>query len=422
MSRAPSSPEERFAGCLKFATVSSRDGFPLEPFHELHDYSRECWPTVFSRMCPVTVGGASLLFELRGSDPSLEPLLLTAHQDVVPANADDGWDNPPFGGVVNDGVIHGRGALDFKCGYAGILEACETLLRQGFRPLRTLFVAMGHDEEIGGAAGAGGITGLLEDRAVMCAFVLDEGGYIHTLPWSGKRAALIGIAEKGYATFSVRAEAEQGHASVPPRVTAAGLLARAVMRVESSLFPPDPPPGMMPLFDSTDMADVSSTPYGAALTRTTAAVTVIRSGEKENVLPAAGNMLVNCRIIPGESVASVQEALSAALSGIGLVVTLQRNESLSEPSRVSPTDSDEYRVVRDSARVFCEGIPVLPGIFVAATDSRHYSRIARSVYRFLPVKLDGRGVGMLHSRNEAVTVGHYHACVGFYREVIRRFC
>jgi len=239
MSR-PRTPEERFAGCLGFPTVSSRDGFSLEPFHEMHRYSRECWPTVFSRMNPVTVGGASLLFELTGSDPSLEPLLLTAHQDVVPANADDGWDHPPFLGVVENGVIHGRGALDFKCGYAGILEACETLLLQGFRPDRTLFLAMGHDEEIGGSAGAEGMTRLLEDRAVMCAFALDEGGYIHILPWSGKRAALVGIAEKGYATFSVKAEAEQGHASVPTKVTAAGLLAGAVMHIENNPFPPDP--------------------------------------------------------------------------------------------------------------------------------------------------------------------------------------
>lgn len=421
MSR-PRTPEERFAGCLGFPTVSSRDGFSLEPFHELHRYSRECWPTVFQRMLPLTVGGASLLFELRGSDPSLEPLLLTAHQDVVPADATDGWDHHPFQGIVENGVIHGRGALDFKCGYAGILEACESLLQQGFRPDRTLFLAMGHDEETGGSAGAEVMTRLLEDRAVMCAFALDEGGYIHTLPWSGKRAALIGIAEKGYATFSVKAEAEQGHASVPTAVTAAGLLAGAVMCIESNLFPPDPPPGIMPLFESADMSEVASTPFGSALTRTTAAVTVIRCGEKENVLPASGSMLVNCRIIPGESVASVERRLSEALSRIGLTVTLQRNESLSEPSAVSPDDSDGYRVVRDAARVFCGNIPVLPGMFVAATDSRHYSRVARSVYRFLPVRLDGRGVGMLHSRNEAVTVADYQACVGFYREVIRRFC
>lgn len=421
MSRPPT-PEERLAGCLGFPTVSSREGFSLEPFHELHSYSRKCWPTVFSRMCPVTVGGASLLFELRGSNPSLEPLLLTAHQDVVPADADDGWDHPPFGGVVENGVIHGRGALDFKCGYAGILEACENLLHQGFRSDRTLYVAMGHDEEIGGAAGAEGVTRLLEDRAVMCAFALDEGGYIHTLPWSGRRAALIGIAEKGYATFSVKAEAEQGHASVPTKVTAASLLARAVMCIESNPFPLDPPPGIMPLFGSTGLEEVASTPYGSALTRTTTAVTVIRSGEKENVLPPSGSMLVNCRIIPGESIASVERRLSEVLSHPGVSVALMRNESLSEPSAVSPVDSDEYRLIQDIARDFCDGIPVLPGIFVAATDSRHYSRVARRVYRFLPAMLDGRGVGMLHSRNEAVTVADYHACVGFYREVVRRFC
>lgn len=422
MNRVPRTPEGRFAGCLRHATVSSRDGFPLGPFHDLHMYSRECWPTVFSRMQPLAVGGASLLFELEGSDPSLEPLLLTAHQDVVPADPDDGWDHHPFGGEIADGFIHGRGAIDYKCGYAGMLEACETLLNDGFRPRRTLLLAMGHDEEIGGAAGAGGMTRILEDRGVMCGFALDEGGYIHTLPWSGLRAAIVGVAEKGYATFSVKATAEQGHASVPAAVTAAGLLARAVLRIEDNPFPPAPPPEIMPLFGSTPLSEVASTPFGSALTRTTASVTVIRSGLKENVLPASGSMLVNCRIIPGESVDSVEERLSGLLSPIGLAVTLLRNESLSEPSAVSPADSDGYRVVCDSARAVCEGIPVLPGMFVAATDSRHYTRVARRVYRFLPVNLDARGVGMLHSVNESVSVADYLACVGFYREVVRRFC
>lgn len=235
------SPEERLAGCLRFPTVSARGGFSLEPFLEMHEYSRRCWSGVFSRLGVETLGGASLLLEWPGSDDGLEPVMLTAHQDVVPAAIEDGWEHPPFQGVLRDGRIHGRGAIDYKCGYAGILEALETLCRQGFRPRRTILCALGHDEEIGGAGGAGAITGHLAERGIMCDFALDEGGYIHTLPWSGESAALIGVAEKGYATFSVKAFAVQGHASVPTSETAAGVLAAAITIVEANPFPLNPP-------------------------------------------------------------------------------------------------------------------------------------------------------------------------------------
>lgn len=415
-------PEERFAGCLRFPTVSSRDGFSLDPFHGLHRYSREQWPLVFSRMEPLVLGGASLLFRWEGSDPGLEPLLLTAHQDVVPADPDDGWEHHPFYGVISGGRIHGRGAIDYKCGYAGILEACETLLGRGFTPRRTVCVAMGHDEEIGGAKGAGEITRHLLDQGVRCAMVIDEGGYVHSLPWSRERAALVGIAEKGYATFSVRAEAVQGHASVPPALTVAGSLSRAVLQLQSNPFPPDPPREILPLFGAESLEEVAATPFGSALLGTTSAVTVIRSGEKENVLPASGEMLVNCRVIPGGSTEGVLQRLREILEPVGVTVTLMRNESLSEPSAVSSVECREYLAVRAAAERFSGGLRVLPAIFVAATDSRHYSRVARQVYRFLPVNLDERGVGMLHSTGESISIHDYRACVGFYSGLVADFC
>jgi carboxypeptidase PM20D1 len=388
----------------------------------MHRYSRECWPLVFSAASPDTVGGASLLFMWPGSDPSLEPLLLTAHQDVVPADPGDGWDHPPFQGVIHRGRVFGRGAVDFKCGYAGILEACESLLEDRFEPRRTVILAMGHDEEVGGARGAEGITRVLEDSGVTCAMSVDEGGYVHVLPWIRGSAALIGIAEKGYATFTVTAYGAEGHASVPGPPTAAGGLARGITELERNPFPPGPPAELEPLFRGAGLKVVLSTPFGAALSGTTTAVTVIRSGVKENVLPSSGEMLVNCRIIPGESVASTEKRLGDLLTPLGLRVELLRNESLSEPSAISPVDCPEFRAVERAASLHCPGAEVLPGLFAAATDSRHYCRVSRRVYRFVPVMLDHRGVGVLHSVNESVSVRDYHACIGFYRDLILGFC
>jgi len=377
---------------------------------------------VFSALKPLTLGGASLLFEWSGTDPLLEPMLLTAHQDVVPADPDHGWKHHPFQGVLSRGRVHGRGALDFKCGYAGILEACESLLEEGFRPERTVYLAMGHDEETGGARGAGAIAGHLENMGVTCGMAVDEGGYIHRLPWRRDRVAMVGIAEKGYATFSLTAKAVQGHASVPPGETVADMIAMAVIALRNNPFPVNPPGELQPLLASTGAAEVAVFPFGSALLRTTTAVTVMRAGEKENVLPAFGRILVNCRVIPGESIGTVERSLKALIDPLGLTVELIRDESLSEPSAVSPTDCAEYEAVKGAAIKCSGGLQVLPGIFVAATDSRHYSRVSRRVYRFLPVRLDERGVGMLHSVGESVSVRDYHSCVGFYSELIRSYC
>lgn len=418
----PETPVERFAGCIRFPTLSSPDGFSLEPFHEMHSYSRECWPLVFSMMEPSVFGGASLLFRWIGKDPDLEPLLLTAHQDVVPASPEDSWLYPPFAGTIHEGRVHGRGAIDFKCGYAGILEACDTLLRQGFSPARTVLLAMGHDEETGGAEGAGKITRFLEDRGTRCAMVLDEGGYIHQVPWLVNPVAMVGVAEKGYATFEVRASAPQGHSSVPSPATVAEKIARAVTVIAENPWPSRVLPELRPLFPDGSASEAEKTPFGSALLRTTMAVTVIRAGEKENVLPSSGTMTVNCRTIPGDSSGSLRDRLEGLMEPLGLSLRLLETPSLSEPSSVSSVDCPGYSMLTGAARKFSGGLQVLPGIFVAATDSRHYSRISRNVYRFCPVRLDGRGVGMLHSAGESIAVEDYGRCAGFYREVITGFC
>ena len=172
-------------------------------------------------------GGASILLEWTGRSSEAKPILLTAHQDVVPAG--ENWSFDPFSGEIRDGSILGRGAVDYKCGYAGMLEACERLILKGFMPERTVFLAFGHDEEIGGLNGAKVITESLLQRGISCSSVLDEGGYVYTNS-RGVEEAVIATAEKGYATFQLTASAVQGHSSVPPERTAIGVLSRALCR------------------------------------------------------------------------------------------------------------------------------------------------------------------------------------------------
>ncbi|MFH1853191.1 MAG: M20/M25/M40 family metallo-hydrolase, partial [Candidatus Neomarinimicrobiota bacterium] len=145
---------ERLAGALRFPTVSYSETAPTESaaFLALNAYLAEAFPSVHNHLQREIVNDYSLLYTWTGSDPALEPLLLLGHTDVVPADS-VAWRTPPFAGVIHDNTVIGRGTLDDKSCVLGILEAVEYLLQQNFQPERTVLLAFGHDEEIGGSRG-----------------------------------------------------------------------------------------------------------------------------------------------------------------------------------------------------------------------------------------------------------------------------
>ncbi|HOP26907.1 MAG TPA: M20/M25/M40 family metallo-hydrolase [Candidatus Sabulitectum sp.] len=391
MSPSSLSPAERFAGTIRFPTVSSPGDFSLKPFLELQEFSRRAWPSVFNTLEVIVFREASLLLRWRGLSESSEPLMLTAHQDVVPPG--EGWSFDPFAGKVEGGRIWGRGAVDYKCGYAGMLEAASLLLAGGFQPARTICFAFGHDEEVGGARGAGAITEYLTASGVVLSSVLDEGGYIYGTRES--ETAVVGLAEKGYATFRITAFGRQGHSSVPPKSTAIGTLSRAIAILENE--------------NTDDPAD------------TTFAPTIISGGEKENVLPGSACALVNTRPAPGSSVDGIDQHIRNLLEPLGVGVELLRGPSLSEPSRVSSDTNDDFMCLTSAVKaVLGSSIHLVTGVFPAATDSRRYGTLARNVYRFMPVRLGAAGLSVLHSPDESISEEDYTNCVRFYCEYIVR--
>jgi carboxypeptidase PM20D1 len=200
----PESAAERLAAAIRIRTVSAEDpaAFDGAAFDALHRHLETAFPRVHAHLQRETVGTFSLLYTWRGTDPSLRPILLLGHMDVVPieAGTETQWRHGPFEGRIGDGFIWGRGAIDNKSAVLGTLEAVEMLLGEGFRPARTVHLAFGHDEEAGGAAGAREIAALLGRRGVELEMVLDEGGVVGDglLPGLSAPVALVGIAEKGF--------------------------------------------------------------------------------------------------------------------------------------------------------------------------------------------------------------------------------
>jgi carboxypeptidase PM20D1 len=228
---------------IRIRTISwSTDPERLEAaaFARFRNWLAAAYPRLHAGLSRELVSGHAILYTWKGRDPALDPLLLMAHQDVVPADRPERWSHPPFAGQIDGGFVWGRGAVDDKGPLVAICEAVEALLGEGYAPRRTVMLAFGHDEEVGGPEGAVRTAELLRARGIRPGLVLDEGMALiepGMVPGLERLLAPIGIAEKGSATLELVARAAGGHSSTPPRSTAAGILARAIARLEDEPMP-----------------------------------------------------------------------------------------------------------------------------------------------------------------------------------------
>ncbi len=435
----------RLAGALRFKTVSFQDStqFDAREFEGLHRYLRDSFPKLHAALKLEKVNGYGLLYEWTGWDPGLAPVVLLAHQDVVPVEpgTEGRWTEPPFAGRIAGGYVWGRGALDDKTSLVGLLEAVEHLVAAGAKPRHTVYLAFGYDEEVGGRRGAARIAELLASRNVHPEFVLDEGGALATGLITGVAApvALIGIAEKGYVTVELTAQAEGGHSSMPPRATAVGILAAGLARLETRQMPrairgptadmfdylgpemPFAPRLVMAnrwLLGGILMSQFGTTPQGNALLRTTTAPTVLQAGVKENVLPSTARALVNFRILPGDSVASVLEHVRRAVDDPRIAVNALQT-TFSNPSAVTPVEAGPFQLLARTIRQVAPGTVVTPWLVVGATDSRHYARLTPNVLRFVGATIGKDDLRRVHGTDERVGVRAYADAVRIYIQLLK---
>lgn len=435
----------RLARAIQFKTISYQadDEFDPGPFRELHAFLERAFPAVHTRLAKEIVADLSLLFTWRGRNPSLDPILLMAHQDVVPveANTQQDWIVPPFSGELKDGFVWGRGSMDDKASLMAILEAVERLLEQGFQPERTVYLAFGHDEEVSGRNGAARIATLLAQRNVKLASVLDEGLLVThgIVPGVSRPVALVGVAEKGYASVELTVQTEGGHSSMPPAQSAIGLLGRAVDRLERNQMPArlEGPSRELLEYLGPEMSFPSrmimanlwlfaplvenrfaKAPATNAVIRTTTAVTMFQSGVKENVLPTRARAVVNFRILPGDSVEDVLTHVQRTVSDSRVSISLSK-AGHSEPTRSSSSESPAFAHLSRAIRQVLPDTVVAPALVIPATDSRYFVPLAQDVYRFLPIRVVREDLKRIHGTNERISVENYTECIRFYLQYLR---
>jgi len=443
---------ERLAGAIRFKTISHQDP-SLTDFHQfelLHEYIQQLFPLVHKHLQLQKLGSPelSLLYTWKGTRYGTsedKPFAMSSHLDVVPVPEDtlSFWSVDPFAGVVDEEFIWGRGSIDDKQGVMGILEAVEWLLKDGFQPKNTIYLAFGHDEEISGYKGALYMSSWFKKNNIKLDFLFDEGMTLlrdGPFPIDKPGCGIIGISEKGYATVKLTVNDAGGHSSLSVKETAINILARAITSVYDNPMPnqfnPNNPfysaveyvsafsnnkffsvfGSNMWLFKSLIAKALSMDALASVNLRTTSSATIIHGGTKENVLPTQAYAAINHRLVPGDTVQSVLDHLKTVINNPRVEIELQ--ESL-EASPISSTNNVGYKSIEKSVLETFGDVLVLPSLFTANTDTRHYWDVTDNIYRFCPTDLTPADLSRFHGIDERISRDNYMKMIRFFYQFIR---
>jgi carboxypeptidase PM20D1 len=441
-------PEQALAAALACPTISAGNGGnnaadAAEAFRSLRSVLEAAFPRLHAGLRREAPGpGHALLYRWEGSEAGLRPWAILAHQDVVGVAPESlaQWSYPPFGGVIAEGHVWGRGALDMKSSLLGAMQAVEDLLAEGFVPRRSLLLVLGDNEEVGGEGGAAQIAALLRARGERLALTLDEGGLILAAGFPGVRrpVALIGIAQRGELVLRLTATAAGGHSGMPERAPAILRLARALDHLARRGLPGpvEGAPRRMLLALSEAASSGSwrlayrvAARFGrrgarllhrtglASLTQTTLAVTRLEAGSANNVVPHSASAVLDIRLRPGDdtehALRMVEEAIATRF-GI-------RMEALDriEPSHESPAEGPLFDALAGAARAVVPDAVVAPCLSPNDSDSKHFADLAEAQYRFVPVCVNPAELAGIHAVDERIAIEAYRGLVHGYRAIIR---
>lgn len=431
---------DALAQLVRCKTVSYND-HSLEDdgeFQKLIALLPTLYPRVFEVCSFQQLPDRALLFRWRGKGEG-DPAVLMSHYDVVPVN-EEKWDKPPFAAVIEDGVLWGRGTLDTKATFNGVLSAANYLIGNGFQPENDIYFAFSGGEEVNGQ-GAPNIVRYFEENSIHPALVVDEGGAVveNVFPGVKQPCGLIGIAEKGMMNAQYRTVSAGGHASAPKPHTPVGVLAAACKRVEDHPFQAhiDGPASQM--FDTLGrystplyrvifanmwcfgwVIDLLAKKSGGemnALIRTTVAFTQMEGSSARNVIPPEAKMVANMRLNPSDTVASALDYLKKTVNDPAVEITAL--ESF-DPSPVSETNCPAWDKVAAAVAETWRGCVVSPYLMVQCSDSRHYRDLSNHVYRFSAMDLSAEERATIHGNNERIRLETVAKAVEFYIRLMKK--
>ncbi len=442
----------RLARALSFNTDNTEpDQTDFREFDRLHEHIRRSYPHVMAAG-EWEVLGHSILITIPGSDPSLPPMQLMAHQDVVPVvpGTEDDWLHGPFEGYIDDEYVWGRGALDIKDMLMGELEAVEYVLAHGARLRRTLYLAFGEDEERWGT-GARAICQHHRDNGVRIGFLVDEGGTqiqdAEAFGAPGHPLSCIAVAEKGFVDVRLEAKGKPGHSSVPGEATSLERIACALADVSRRPFEPSLGPVMQGMLvdlaphitaeplhslvgdagelvreNSGEIARLwAADPDLAPLVRTTIAPTMVwGASTASNVLPGDMAAVVNLRVLPGETVESSFAHVRDSVADPRVDVILQQGI---EPSQTARTDGEGLALVREALEHFYGGVTFSTILMKSGSDAQYYDSVCDTCLRADPFRPQAsEAESGVHGTNERISRRTYAQGIRVLIRLVERAC
>lgn len=437
----PDSAIAHMSTAIQIATVSPEDTSRIDSVHfdQFRVFLEHSYPLVHQRLARTIIKNYSYIFEWRGADTSLLPIILMGHYDVVPVepSAVKLWTVLPFGGEVKDSTIWGRGSVDDKAAVISILEATENLLRKGFTPARTILLCFGHNEESTGT-GAIAIVDYLQTKHIRADMVIDEGGEITTGKMKDvqRPIAMIGVGEKGYVTFELAVQKPGGHSSKPDKETAIDILTKALYKLRSvqmevqltapvkeyfrrvsgssDNFLNKMALNNLWLFKSSVQTKLGSLPEGDAMQRTTIVPTILESGIRENVIPTNAKAIVNSRILTGQTTAEVQAFIKNVIDDNRVAITINGDFN-TEPSALTDINSAAFKRMEEAVYNTVDDVIPVPYVMLGASDSRNYRAISNGVVNFTPLT-NSKG---FHGIDERLPLKDFQRSINFFTNIIK---
>ena len=406
-------------------------------FQKLIDLLPKLYPAFWEK-CPLQqFPDRGLLFHWKGENND-KPVVMMSHYDVVPA-AEELWEKPPFAGIIEDGVLWGRGTLDTKVTMNAALCAANSLIEKGFTPQQDIYFAFSGGEEINGP-GAVHIVDYFARQGITPALVLDEGGAVveNVFPGVKKPCAMIGIAEKGMINMHYSVRSNGGHASAPLPKSPITTLSKACRRIVDHPFKMNISSPVAQMFDTLarhstfvyrlifanlwcfkPVLDLICKKSGGdmnALVRTTTAFTQAQGSNARNVIPVEASFVSNMRLNPSDSVDSAVAYLRKTVNDPDVEMTVLECD---EPSPISETGCDSWYKVANAVAATWEGCVVTPYLMVQCSDSRRYRNISRHVYKFSAMDLTAEERRSIHGNNEKIRLETIGRSVEFYTRLLK---
>ncbi|MCY1660643.1 M20/M25/M40 family metallo-hydrolase [Chryseobacterium sp. SL1] len=460
---------KRFSDGLKIPTVSTGElgDFDYSPFVTFKEYLKKAYPEVYKNTEYVEVNTYGLVFRLKGSDPSLAPIMFLSHIDVVPPGdaevkntaenvfrpndkpfpaitkvAED-WDFAPFSGAVANGRIYGRGAIDMKGMLFSLMESMNNVIKNKHTPKRNIYLAFGFDEEVGGKKGATQIASYFKRKNIQFDAVYDEGGLIlekGSISGIDSDVAVIGCAEKGFLSAKIKVKGLGGHSSTPPMESAIGKAAVIMQRLEDDQMKPVITPLIQQFFDNIGgsmsfpsrmaisnqwllkpllLSQLTKNNSTNALVRTTTALTMMKGSDGTNVLSPEVEFVVNFRLLPGNTVKDVKAHIAKATEGFE--VEVEEIDNTREASAVSSSNTKAYQLIEQGVKQLYPAAIVTPYLTLGGTDAYKYQMVSKNIYRFMPVKINNSEQQSIHSTNEYLNIENYMKMIHYFEFIMTNY-